>query len=170
MELLDSIDRDDVDITILAKKVSHDQALTAKTLHFANSSFYGTQFKVTTIQQAITPLGVQNLRNLIAAAAVTGCFPESRCPGFDHKAYWRHCVGTAVCAKVLARHLHVNQDYAYTAGLLHHIGRLVLVTRFTQAYECVLAYRALHDCYLLVAERALLGIDHVVAGHVLAQH
>lgn len=170
MELLNSIDQDDVDITVLAKKVSHDQALTAKTLRFANSSFYGTQSKVTTIQQAITLLGVQSLRNLITAAAVTGCFPENSCAGFDHKAFWRHCMGTAVCAKVLARHLHVNQDYAYTAGLLHDIGRLVLVTRFTRAYECVLAYRANHDCYLLDAERAVLGVDHVIAGHALAQY
>ncbi len=170
MELLDSIDSEDVDINVLARKVSHDQALTAKTLRFANSSFYGTPSKVTTIQQAITLLGVTNVRNLILAAALSGSFPENQCPGFSFKAFWRHAISTAVCAKLLARHVHLNPDYAFTAGLLHDIGRLVLVTRFPEHYAEAIAYRKQHDCYLLEAERAVLGIDHLIAGHALAVH
>ena len=170
MEILNSLENDDVDINILARKVSHDQALTAKTLRFANSSFYATQAKVTTIQQAITLLGMQNVRNLITAAAMSGCFPENACAGFDFKAFWRHSMATAVCARVIARHLRLNQDYAFVGGLLHDIGRLVLVTRFTGDYEKVIAHRREHDCYLLEAERAVMGIDHTMAGHALAVH
>ena len=170
MELLNSIDQDDVDISVLAKKVSHDQALTAKTLRLANSSLYGLQVKVTTIQQAITFLGFQTTRNLITAAAVTGCFAEGHCPGFDHKAFWRHSIATAACVKVLARQMRFNQDYAFTAGLLHDIGRLVLVSCFPEQYAAAIAYRAEHDCYLLEAERAVLGVDHVDAGLALAEH
>ncbi len=170
MELLNSIDQDDVDISVLAKKVSHDQALTAKTLRLANSSLYGLQVKVTTIQQAITYLGFQTTRNLITAAAVTGCFAEGHCPGFDHKAFWRHSIATAACAKVLARQMRFNQDYAFTAGLLHDIGRLVLVSCFPNQYSVTIAYREEHDCYLLEAERKVLGVDHVDAGMALAEH
>ena len=170
MELLNSIDQDDVDISVLAKKVSYDQALTAKTLRLANSSLYGLQVKVTTIQQAITYLGFQTTRNLITAAAVTGCFAEGHCPGFDHKAFWRHSIATAACAKVLARQMRFNQDYAFTAGLLHDIGRLVLVSCFPNQYSETIAYRDQHDCYLLEAERAVLGVDHVDAGMALAEH
>jgi putative nucleotidyltransferase with HDIG domain len=170
MELLNSIDQEDVDISVLAKKVSYDQALTAKTLRLANSSLYGLQVKVTTIQQAITYLGFQTTRNLITAAAVTGCFAEGHCPGFDHKAFWRHSIATAACAKVLARQMRFNQDYAFTAGLLHDIGRLVLVSCFPNQYSITLAYREEHDCYLLEAERKVLGVDHVDAGMALAEH
>jgi putative nucleotidyltransferase with HDIG domain len=170
MELLSSIDQDDVDISVLAKKVSHDQALTAKTLRLANSSLYGLQVKVTTIQQAITFLGFQTTRNLITAAAVTGCFPAGQCPGFDDKAFWRHSIAAAACCKVLARRLRFNQDYAFTAGLLHDIGRLVLVSSFPQQYQAVMAYRAANDCYVLEAERAVMGVDHVQAGEALAEH
>jgi putative nucleotidyltransferase with HDIG domain len=170
MELLNSIDQDDVDISVLAKKVSYDQALTAKTLRLANSSLYGLQVKVTTIQQAITYLGFQTTRNLITAAAVTGCFAEGHCPGFDHKAFWRHSIATAACAKVLARQMRFNQDYAFTAGLLHDIGRLVLVSCFPNQYSETIAWREQHDCYLLEAERTVLGVDHVDAGLALAEH
>ena len=170
MELLSSIDEEDVDISVLAKKVSHDQALTAKTLRLANSSVYGLQIKVTTIQQAITFLGFQTTRNLITAAAVTGCFVERDGAGFDHKAFWRHSIATAACAKVLARRLRFNQDYAFTAGLLHDIGRLVLLTSFPEQYGEAMAWRRANDSYVLEAETAVLGLDHVAAGLALAEH
>lgn len=170
MELLNSIDQEETDITVLARKVSHDQALTAKTLRLANSSLFGLQVKVTTIQQAITFLGFQSTRNLITAASVTGCFADKNCPGFDHSVFWRHSIATAACAKVLARHVRFNQDYAFTAGLLHDIGRLVLVSGFPQEYAQVIAYQQANDCYTLDAERAVLGIDHVEAGLALAEH
>jgi putative nucleotidyltransferase with HDIG domain len=170
MELLTSIDQQDVDISVLAKKVSHDQALTAKTLRLANSSTYGLQVKVTTIQQAITFLGFQSTRNLITAAAITGCFAEGACAGFNDKAFWRHSIATAACARVLARRMRFNQDYAFTAGLLHDIGRLVLVSSFPERYAEVIAWRAAHDCELLVAERTMLGTDHLAAGVALAEH
>lgn len=170
MELLASIDQEDADISVLARKVSHDQALTAKTLRLANSSAYGLQVKVTTIQQAITFVGFQTTRNLITAAAVTGCFAEGRCAGFNHKAFWRHSIATAACARVLARRLRFNQDYAFTAGLLHDIGRLVLISTYPQHYAEAIAWRAAQDCELLAAEHAVLGVDHVAAGVALAEH
>lgn len=170
MELLNSIEQEDVDISVLARKVSYDQALTAKTLRLANSSSFGRQVKVTTIQQAITFLGFQATRNLIMAAAITGCFPSGRCPGFNDKAFWRHSIATAVCARALARRLRFNQDYAFTAGLLHDIGRLVLVSSYPNHYQAVLELKLAQASGLLQAERAVLGIDHVDAGVALAAH
>ena len=168
VELLSCVEQEGIDIGTLARKVSHDQALTAKTLRFANSSFFGSQSKVTTIQQAISLLGMQSVRHLITASALAGHFPDDDCPGFDSRAFWRHSIATAVCCKVLAMHLHLNQDYAFTAGLLHDIGRLVLVSRFPQQYAAAIAYRAALDCHLLDAERAVLATDHVVVGQALA--
>jgi putative nucleotidyltransferase with HDIG domain len=170
MELLSNIEQDGIDISVLAKKVSYDQSLTARTLRLANSSSYGLQVKVTTIQQAITYLGFQTTRNLITAAAMTGCFPSGRCPGFNDKAFWRHSIATAVCARALARRMRFNQDVAFTAGLLHDIGRLVLVTAAPQAYGEVIGWRAREDAEWQDAEQAVLGVDHVEAGAALAGH
>jgi HD-like signal output (HDOD) protein len=63
-----------------------------------------------------------------------------------------------------------NQDYAFTAGLLHDIGRLVLVTAAPQAYTEVVDWRLRHDGGWQDAERAVLGVDHVEAGMALAGH
>jgi putative nucleotidyltransferase with HDIG domain len=170
MELLDTIGKEDIDIRTLADKVSRDQALTAKTLRLANSSFYGLQRKVTTIPQAISVLGFQTVRTLITAAAVTGSFTANAHSKFNFHAFWRHSLATAITARSLARHTHVNQEYAFMAGLLHDIGRLVLVTCFPEQYDEALAYRDQQDCYVSEAELERLGAEHTVVGGALAEH
>jgi putative nucleotidyltransferase with HDIG domain len=169
-DLLQNINREDLDLSVLARKITLDQTLTAKVLRYANSSYYGATGRISTIQQAITLLGMSTVRQLITAATLAVSFPDNQCKGFDFKAFWRHSMATAVCARVMARHLHLNQDFAFTAGLLHDIGRLVLVTRFPQQYEQAMTWRTEHDAYTLDAERAVLGVDHVQAGHALALH
>jgi putative nucleotidyltransferase with HDIG domain len=170
LEVLKSFEQTDVSTGELADKVAQDQALAAKTLRIANSSFYGLSRKVTTIQQAITILGFDSVRTLIAAAAVTDVFSDSRHGTFDFKAFWRHAIGTGLCAKMLARQLKLNQDYAFVCGLLHDIGRLVLVTRFPEQYAGAMAYRKEKDCYMIEAERAVLEVDHAVVGRSLAEY
>ena len=170
MELLDIVDQEDADIGSLAQKVSQDQSLTAKTLQLANSSYFATRIKVTTIRQAITLLGFQNVRTLITTAALAGCFPERACEGFDHKLFMHHSTTTAMAASVLARHMGINADYAFTAALLHDIGRLVLVTSFPDEYAAAIAYRIEHACSMRDAEIEIFGIDHARAGELLAIH
>lgn len=169
IDLLNTIGKEDIDIKSLADRVARDQAITAKVLRLANSSFYGMSRKVTTIPQAISILGFETVRTLITAAAVTEQFSGKAQSTFDYLAFWRHALGTAICARVIAKALHVNQEYAFVAGLLHDIGRLVLVTFFTSQYEEVMAYRTDHDCYLYEAEFEVLQIDHAAIGEVLTQ-
>jgi putative nucleotidyltransferase with HDIG domain len=170
MEVLENIDQEAVNVFQLTRKIMLDQALTAKILRYANSSFYRTQSRVTTIQQAINLIGISGVRNLIMTTMLQFSFPEIHCEGFNFRTFWRHSIAAAVCAKAIARNMHLNQDYAYTAGLLHDIGRLVLVTRFTKEYEETIAYRAANDCHILQAERETLGTDHAAVGQALANH
>jgi putative nucleotidyltransferase with HDIG domain len=170
VELLNSFGQSDISTSAMANKVSQDQSLSAKTLRLANSSFYGLQRKVTTIQQAITVLGFDSVRTLITAAGVIGNFSDEKHPSFDFTNFWRHAIGTAVCAKELARVKNLNQDYAFISGLLHDIGVLVLVTRFPEQYSQVLSYRGQHGCYRIEAERVVLGLDHTVVGRALAEY
>lgn len=168
MELLNNIDDEDLNIQPLAQKVTNDLALTAKTLRYANSAHYSSMIKVTTIQQAISMMGVSSVKQIIMSAALSGCFPENNCPGFSHKAFWRHSNAVAIAAKLLAKRLNFNADIAYTAGLLHDIGSLVLVTQYPQQYAATLVYRHEHPGSQFDAERKVLGIDHAAVGEALA--
>lgn len=170
IELLSTMEQEDIDIHLLGAKIVLDQSLTAKTLRLANSSFYGLQSKVISIPQAISVLGFRSIRSLVTACALTGSFAETTRGSFNFKAFWRHSLATGVCAQLLARRLKIHPDSAFTAGLLHDIGALVLATRFPDQYQSMLAYRTLHDCSTLDAERAVFGIDHALVGSTLARH
>jgi putative nucleotidyltransferase with HDIG domain len=170
VELLSTIDKEDVDVHELGNKIALDQSLTAKTLRLANSSFYGMSSKVTTIHQAISVLGFHSIRTLVTACAVTGSFPAGANTNFDFKSFWRHSVATAVCCKILAPHLKLNPDAAFTAGLLHDIGSLVLATRLASQYAHMQTWRDEHDCTIVEAEQAVFGIDHADVGAALCAY
>lgn len=167
-EMLSDLNNDDISLDAIVEKVALDQALAAKVLRLANASIYGANSKVVTIQQAVAMLGIKNLKNLIRLSIFTKHLPRAACRGFDNHAYWRHNIATAICAELISRTLHMKHDFAFTAGLLHDIGRLVLVSRFPKKYEQVIESAKRSDTSLLEAERSVLGVDHVAVGLVLA--
>ncbi|MRW94226.1 HDOD domain-containing protein [Duganella sp. FT80W] len=170
-ELLSSMEQDDVDLHYLASRIARDQALTAKTLRLANSSFYGMPSKVNSIQQAMAVLGLHSVRTLVTACGVIGAVPPSPAVPLDFHTFWREAVATAVWARALARHLRQSPDTAFTAGLLHNLGTLVLATRFPAQYAAVPAWRHEHqDASVAEAELAVFGVDHAQAGSALAAH
>ncbi len=170
-ELLTSMEQDDIDLHYLAGRIALDQALTAKTLRLANSSFYGMPSKVTSIQQAMSVLGLHSVRTLVTACGVIGAVPAASGPALNFDQFWRHAIATAVWARALARHLRQSPDTAFTAGLLHNLGTLVLATRFPDEYAAVPLWRAEHaDASVAEAELAVFGVDHAQAGSALAAH
>lgn len=170
LELLAAMDQENASIGYLADRISHDQALTAKTLRLANSSFYGVPSSVTTVQQAIAILGFGTVRMLIAAASIKETFNREMHASFDIKQFWRYAIATALCAKSLAPGMRVSADVAFITGLLHDVGQLVLAIQFPARYAVVLAQRAAGDCALIDVERAFMGIDHALVGGALATH
>jgi putative nucleotidyltransferase with HDIG domain len=169
LDLIGSFERADVDVTTLAEKMSRDQALAAKTLRLANSSFYGLAAKVKTVKQAIVVLGFDSARALAVASSVIDTFGDSKPRQIDVAGFWRHSIAAALCAKSLARHANIDQDYAFIAGLLHDIGRLLLASSFPDEYALVVEYSALNDTTTSEAELRVLGVDHQRTGQMLAE-
>ena len=166
--LLASFANEDIDVSQLARQISRDQVLTARLLRVANSAFYGLQSKVGTINEAIVVLGFRAVRSMVLAVGVGGMFRADSCQGFDPRAYVRHSVATGLAARGLAHLTGHNPELAFTGGILHDIGKLVLASCFAANYAQALAYRAQHDCPLVVAERDILGLDHAQVGAMLA--
>jgi putative nucleotidyltransferase with HDIG domain len=169
-ELLSSMNQENIDVDYIAKKISCDQTLTVKTLRLANSSFYGMQHKVSSIQEAIAILGFRNVRTLITSSSIASSFSKKNLKYFNYHSFWRHSIATAVCAKELARHSKTNQEFAFITGLIHDLGQLVLVSRYPELYEKTMEYQLQQHCDQLAAERATLGTDHCVIGKTLIRH
>ena len=167
--MLASFSNEEVDVEHIARLIARDQGLTARVLRVANSSFYGLQSKVGTINEAVVILGFRAVRSMVMAVAMNGAFRVDHCPGFDAPAYLRHGVGVGLAARALAPLAKQNPELAFTGGLLHDIGQLVLASNFSAQYAVALAYRKQHDCPLVVAERDVLGLDHAEVGGLLAE-
>lgn len=169
LDLISSFAREDVDVATLAEKISRDQALAAKILRLANSSFYGLQAKVGTVKQAIVVLGFDSARALAVASSVIERFEDEQAGEIDVAEFWRHSIATALCARSLARHANLSKDQAFIAGLLHDIGRLVLASSFPEHYARVSAYCAREGVSLSDAELRVLGVDHQRVGQLLGE-
>lgn len=167
LEILDSFNNEQVDIRTLARKISLDQALVARVMRVANSAFFGLSGQIGTIPEAIALLGFNNLRGLVTAAAIINTFPKAG-GHFVQLQFWRHSICTAVCAKVLAKHAGLNAETAFTAGVLHDIGRLIMVIHYPQVIA-QLDLEGTSSVESLQAERAALGVDHAVLGGELAK-
>lgn len=168
LDLITSLGHEELGTSHYAAKISRDQALAAKTLRLANSSFYGRGRQVRSVSEAITVLGLRTVRCVVTAAGMAGSFRHH--PTFDHDTFWRHSIGSALCAQALAGELGRDDgDLAFTVGLLHDIGRLALASAFASAYAEVEQWRRDKDCPDDVAERAVLGIDHAEVGGLIAR-
>jgi putative nucleotidyltransferase with HDIG domain len=169
LEILDSFKDEGLKVPELVRKIGRDQALAARVLRVANSAFLGFPSKVASINEAVVVLGFHAVRSLALAAGVIQQFPPGDGRAFDRLAFWQHAIGVGVVARVLAQKLGRNQEEAFTAGLLHDIGRLVLDTYFHDGFLQVLALAAAEDCSLVEAEKRLLGMDHAEIGFEVAR-
>lgn len=168
MELLSSFANDDFEVDDIARKISYDQALSARVLRVANSSFFGLQKRVATIHEAVILLGFRAVRSIVLAVSMSHAFPTDRCKGFNANYHQRHCLGVSVAAWNLATMAGCNRDLAFTAGILHDVGQLALASNFPEEYAEVLAYQRSHDRFIVEAEREILGLDHAEVGGFLA--
>lgn len=167
-EILSSFNEPDLDVDTLTRHISNDQVLAARALRIANSPFYGLSGKVTGISDAIVILGFRAVRSLVLSAAMVDSVNRIGKDQGDPRVFWRHAVAVALFARSLARFTHENPDTAFTAGLLHDMGRVVLEASFPDHYRQVQVWLEHHDQSLREAERAVIGIDHARAGELLA--
>jgi putative nucleotidyltransferase with HDIG domain len=147
----------------LIEVIEHDQVLTAKLLRLANSAFFGQSRRVATVPRAVVLLGYSTVRNLSLGVKIWDTLGRGIARARLEE-LWMHAVVVALAVKTVAAKLRAgNPDEAFTAGILHDIGRLVLAARFQQEY-----WRALGDAgcgdALDAVERASFGVDHAEVG------
>jgi putative nucleotidyltransferase with HDIG domain len=150
--------------------LGRDPALVAQVLRLANAASFGHAGRVASLHDAVLKLGRQKLGMVMTATAVIDRFNAAACPGFDLMAFWREAMACAMAAQALAVELGTDDDLAFTAGLLHDLGRLVLAVHLPTIAAQALTLARLHDLPLHVIERDLLGIDHAELGALVARH
>ncbi|MBT8339481.1 MAG: HDOD domain-containing protein [Desulfatitalea sp.] len=142
-----------------------DPAYTAKILKLANSAFYSRVREIATVKQAVVVLGYEEIRNMVVATAVFNNFQKiKKVPGFDAMGFWRHAFLTGLAARMLAVSLKKNTGQLFVAGLIHDIGKLVILMALPDEYAKILKMTGNRGLENLDAETHLLGVTHAETG------
>lgn len=164
-ELIESFGDANVSNDAIAKKISADQVLTIKVLRAANSAHYGGNRKVGSVNDAVFLLGFNAVRTLVLASGLTGAFKAPE--GFELRKFWHDSFAVAATCKWIARFSHDDAETAFTCGMIHNIGELLI--HILLPAECAEMQKVVNKGARNVdIERNYLGFDFSEAGAELA--
>lgn len=146
----------------LASLIRSDPGLTLVLLRAANSAASASRRRIEDTRDALVRIGLQATKRVLAAAVVGEAFQNLDDCGVDEDAFWAHSLACAVICESSVDTPRLR-PVAFSAGLLHDVGRLVLGASMPDAYGS-LSDRARSDAMVLGAEAALFGEDHAKAG------
>ncbi len=166
MELLQNAEYDTAN---LIKTIEHDPGLTTNILKLANSAHFGASRSISSLRDAVVRLGTRQVEKLIITAAVAPLARQDiKGYGLPPGELLKHCVAVAVGVEQTARIIGVElPSYAFTAGLLHDMGKVVMGT-FVEVDETPITRMVSKKGIPFdEAERKILGIDHAEVGAAL---
>lgn len=166
-ELIHGLGRDDTVIDTVAERLAADPVLGAKTLRLANSAYFNVPRTIDAIGDAVQLLGFDMVRSLALGCSLGAAFRVV--PGVDLPAFWRHSLRTACMARWLADRSGQPGETAFTLGLVHGLGHLLMHATQAQAIASLDADVPLLAPERARHERALLGWHHGDVGAELAQ-
>lgn len=178
--LLTISSEDDFDLREVTRLIEADPSTSARILALCRRAELGLGDRITTVKRAILMLGMDAVRSAVLSVSVYDAMQKATADqqhpeeagGFDRAGFWRHAVGVACCAEMLAREhkaIGVSHDEAFIAGLLHDLGRLALQVALPRAVARVVQLAEHRQCDSAPLERQIIGLDHHLAGRRVAQ-
>jgi putative nucleotidyltransferase with HDIG domain len=150
--------------------ISRDVGMAAKVLHLVNSAFFGLRRHVASPGEAVKLLGLETIKSLVLSVHIFLQVERPRVQGVSMEALWHHSLATGTLARRIAVAESVPgriADYALMAGLLHDVGKLILISRCTDAYAATLTLARAEHLPLCEAERRTLHSTHAEVGAYL---
>lgn len=132
-DLIQQFDNPHTSLDSVARNIALDPVIAAKVLRLANSARFRGARESTSVEDAAMRLGFNTLRTLVLASAVTGAFQAPA--GFDLKGFWLHSFQVASISRLLAKNRGVAAETAFTCGMMHNIGELLIQTGVPELAE-----------------------------------
>lgn len=166
LRVMKMVGKEDASMFKLAEVISSDPAFATELLTIANSPLFAPRYPATNILDAVSRLGTKNIQGICLTVAVRTYLGKSlNLPAM--KLIWNHNLATALVSEQLALAFSLNKDDAYTAGIMHDIGRLAMASIKPHEYAELLGHFAGTAEAILKAEEELFGFDHCEAGRQL---
>jgi putative nucleotidyltransferase with HDIG domain len=155
----------------LVSVIENDPVMAVKILKVLNSAYFSWPNKITSINRSVVHLGINTVKNLALSIAAIGMLPEANKANFDIHRYLLHSLTVAGVAKLLCARAGAGIDPldGHIAGLLHDFGKIVFVQFMPEDLAAAIALSEKSAVPLSMAERQVIGVDHAVAGAMLAE-
>ena len=154
----------------VAKVLSSDPGLASRLLRIVNSAFFGFPRKVESMSQAVTLVGTGQIRDLALATSVIRAFEGVPDDMIGMKDFWSYSLATGVVARLFGARTHAdNVERYFLAGVLHSVGRLLLLLKAPEQARAAFEKAREDDSFLFEAEREILGFDHASVGSALTE-
>jgi HD-like signal output (HDOD) protein len=159
------------DTESVSNVIKQDPTVTAKILQVVNSALFAFSRKINSIEQATSILGFSMIRSLVLTAQIINDeLPQI--DGLSVESLFTHSFRSGLTARLICQHERLSSkemDTAFTATLLHDIGKVVLLDRLTERYAGALKFARDNDCTDLEAELAVIGCTHAAIGGLLLE-
>ncbi len=165
--LMTELNREEPDLRKVSQLINTDPGLTTRVLQLANSAFFQLSRKVGSVSEALAVLGLTHIRSLVSVASLSGAFKAV--PGMDLDQFWRYSIDVARISRSLAGVVHQNQGTAFTAGLIHSVGELVMHMGMPEEMRPIDEVVGAIDPERGAVERRIVGFDFGQVGAGLAR-
>jgi putative nucleotidyltransferase with HDIG domain len=155
-----------VPLNQLCNLICSDPAFASEVLTVSNSLLYAPRYCSTTIEQAVAALGANTLKRMCVTVGIRAYLGNAMSyPAMRN--LWQHNLACAMIAERIARAGSIDKDTAYTAGILHDVGRVALAVIQPKGYAALLEKHHGPAASMLLAEREMFGLDHCEVGRQL---
>ena len=146
----------------VAKIVETDPGISIRVLELVNSAFYGLSRKVTSLSDAVVILGLDEIKKLALGIAIfEKLFKTGHTKEFNRLMFWRHSLAVAVLSMKIAQRIeYPNPEEAYTAGLLHDVGKIFLDLQGHRDYGEFIRNLSESTDLVIEKERSEIGLGH----------
>jgi HD-like signal output (HDOD) protein len=170
-KMIELADNPETQTETLAQLISNDQSLTARILKAANSVYYGLSREISTVDTAIVVMGYKAVKEIgLSLSAVDSLKNIGSLNRFDIQKYWEHSVGVGSAAREIAKkYLSEQTGELYVAGLLHDVGKMILIQYAQQDFYAVLDCMKEENIAYFEAEEQILGITHGEIGYIISE-
>lgn len=149
--------------------IRYDPTLVVRLLKLVNSPYYGLRQKVGSIAEAVTFLGIENLRNIVVVAALKDIF--RKCPAsnvFLPEKLWLHSAVVAICCQMIAERIFQQKgEDAFLCGILHDIGLIAIAQAEPENFIKIWEQQQGNARDVVLSEKEIVGTDHGALGYYL---
>lgn len=167
VKILNTVKKDEADLSELGDIISSDPALTAKMLKVANSGIFSRNGNISNIGRAMTALGTNLIKNIALSFIIAENFSSGCQQEFDMDTFWRRSITAAVAAEMIAKQIGYTDDDIFVAAILQDIGTLIIALTNGEEYNKLLQESQNTGTDIWALESDKFGFNHLQVGYAL---